>query len=107
MAVSYDYYECVKLLLDAGADAKITNQAGFPCFKGIDGDKSLGVCQLISAKDGKTVREALEACNCAQSGEIEKSSFVQAGLKTKKLIGSEWTPEVDSTFKSILGKLGK
>ncbi len=104
MAISYDYYDCVKLLVDAGANVNLVNHAGASCFKGIDGDKSLGVCQLVSAKDGNQAKDALNRCDATIS-DIEKASYVQAGLKVKKAIGAEWTPEIDNKFKDILAKL--
>ena len=34
MAMAYDYFETVKLLLDAGADPNLTNNDGHPANKG-------------------------------------------------------------------------
>ena len=36
---------------------------------------------------------------------IEKASFVQAGLKVKKTMGAQWTDEAQSLFKQVLSKL--
>lgn len=101
MALSYDYYDCCMMLIQAGADVNIKNSGDFPGFKGIDGDKSLHVCRLICATDSQTIMDALNAC-ANDVTDVDKASFVSSGLKLKKSIPAEWTPEIDSRFKEII-----
>eukprot|EP01037_Dinobryon_pediforme_P022638 gene22638-23854_t len=104
MAVGYDYYEAAKLIIDAGGDPGILNIAGFPACKGLEGDKSLGIAALISAQ---TSEEALNALNiCEQKTEdLDKASFIAAGLKVKKQLKAEWTDVHQEKFKAISAKI--
>ena len=104
MAVQYDYYDCAKALLDAGADRELVNGGGWPTYKGIDGDKTLAVAALISATTAEQVSNAFKMCE-EDISSIEKASFVAAGLRTKKSLGSSWTQELQDKFKSIMNKL--
>lgn len=104
MAVGYDYYECAMLLIEAKADPLMKNTAGFPAQNGIDGDKTLGLAALVSAKTGDDVVFALDLCE-QRIEEVNKSNFVAAGLKTKKTLGDEWTAAIQDRFKGIILKL--
>jgi ankyrin repeat protein len=104
MAVEYDYYESCTLLLAAGADPKVLNDDGFEALKGIEGEKSIAVVQLLSAKITEDATDALTKClNSLEN--IEKASFVQAGLKVKRSMGAQWTDEANDLFKAVLAKL--
>lgn len=104
MAVGYDYYETAMLLIEAKADPLIKNTAGFAAKNGIDGDKSLGLAALVSAKNTDDVTYALDMCE-EHLDELNKAGFVSAGLKTKKNLGNDWTPEVQERFKALTLKL--
>jgi ankyrin repeat protein len=104
MAVGYDYYETAMLLIENKADPEIKNAAGFCARNGIDGDKTLGMAALVSAKTTDDVNHALELCE-EQIDEVNKAGFVSAGLKTKKALGPDWTPAVQERFKEITLKL--
>lgn len=107
MAISYDYYDCSIYLVANGADKNIKNDSGFDAIKGLEGDKSLGMVALISAerlKDAKLGAEALNMCE-TNIQEMEKGSFVSAGLKLKKALAQDWTDQMNSQFKSIANKI--
>jgi ankyrin repeat protein len=104
MAVEYDYYESCQLLIEAGASTTIENDDGHPAIKGIEGEKSLAVVQLLSAKITEDAIDSLTKC-LENLENIEKASFVQAGLKVKKTMGAQWTDEAQSLFKQVLSKL--
>lgn len=104
MAVGYDYYECAMLLIQAKGDPLLPNQAGHAGQIGIDGDKTIGLAALVSAKNGNDVSNAFDLCE-ERISEVVKSSFVAAGLKTKKALGAEWTPAHQERFKGIIVKL--
>lgn len=104
MAVGYDYYETAMLLIEAKADPLKQNAAGFAAKNGIDGDKTLGLAALVSAKTGADAAYALELCE-GQTEELNKASFVGAGLKTKKNLGNDWTPEMQEKFKALTLKM--
>ena len=104
MALSYDYYDCVKALLAAGADPSIQNAAGHEARRGLDGDTSFGLAALLCAESTSDVDAALNLCE-SNALEISKASFVQRGMKTKKKLGDAWTPEIQQKFKNILANL--
>lgn len=104
MAVGYDYYECAVALIKAGGDVTAENEAGHQAQRGIDGDKSLGLCALICAKTGADAAEALKMCE-EKISEIDKASFASTGLRLKKELGNEWTPKLQEQFKNIMKKL--
>lgn len=100
MAVGYDYYPVVQCLLAADAQASIVNQAGHASHAGIDGDKSLGFCALVSAKNREEAVSALSQMRDIP-GSIAKSEYVKTGLRLKKEI-RDWPQDL---FKEILTKL--
>jgi hypothetical protein len=104
MAVGYDYYECAQALIKAGGDVTIENDAGHQAQRGIDGDKSLGLCALISAKTGKDAADALKMCE-ERISEVDKASFASAGLRLKKELGKEWTDKMQEQFKEIMKRI--
>jgi hypothetical protein len=100
MAVGYDYYPVVQCLLAADAQASIVNQAGHASHAGIDGDKSLGFCALVAAKNREEAVSALSQMRDSP-GSIAKSEYVKTGLRLKKEI-RDWPQDL---FKEILTKL--
>ena len=104
MAVGYDYYHIAKLLLDKGADPNATNDAGFLAIRGLEGDKSMAFAKFVSALNGKELMDALNDCE-ANIECLNKVAFAGCGLRLKKNLRSEWTPEIQSKFKSITQKL--
>mmetsp|Transcript_24371 Transcript_24371/g.22146 ORF Transcript_24371/g.22146 Transcript_24371/m.22146 type:complete len:203 (+) Transcript_24371:64-672(+) len=104
MAMAYDYYDCVKALLNAGADTKILNDVNHPAERGLEGDKLIGIVALLSAKSAEDAIDALNMCELKKS-ELEKASFVQAGLKGKKSLGKLWTNDIQEKFKSVMNDL--
>ena len=62
MAMAYDYYEVVYALIDRGADVTVTNDAGFPASRGLEGDKSLALLAMVAAKDEAAVIAAMKLC---------------------------------------------
>jgi len=100
MAVGYDYYPVVQCLLAADAQASIVNQAGHASHAGIDGDKSLGFCALVAAKNREEAVSALSQMRDSP-GSIAKSEYVKTGLRLKREI-RDWPQDL---FKEILTKL--
>jgi ankyrin repeat protein len=104
MAIGYDYYECAMLLIESKADQMIKNEGGFTAKTGIDGDKTLGLAALISAKTSDDVAYAFDLCE-ENIHEVNKANFVSAGMKAKKSLGSEWSSTLQERFKSLTQKL--
>lgn len=106
MAIEYDYYPCVKKLLESGADPEVTNQDGHPAKLGIDGGKVLAMVQLTS-EDQSDMKVALDALlgSPDSRAKIDKASLVQIRIKQKKENGAAWTDDIDKKFKELLGML--
>lgn len=104
MAVGYDYFLVAKLLMAAGADENIVNDLGIPAHLGLEGDKAMGIAALVSAESAEDVNTAFELCE-EKLEKINKINFVSAGLKAKKNVGSQWTPDHQTRFKLITSKL--
>lgn len=107
MALSYDYYDCVKLLLAHGANENVLNNAGFPANRGLDGDKSIPLAAFIVVEKTKDKTQLIAALDmCASSTEtLTMAAFASAGLKVKKVMGEEWTDDIQTKFKAIVDKL--
>ena len=107
MAVGYDYYDVAKVLIAAGSELDTKNTSGFTAIQGLEGDKSMPLIALISAEKSKSTelaKESLKLCK-ENINLLEKASFAGAGLRAKKALGDQWTPEFQDTFKGILDKL--
>lgn len=104
MAIGYDYYNAAMLLVNSGANPDVKNDAGIPANLGLEGDKSFALAALVSAKNAEEVDAAYDMCELKMDT-VNKASFVQAGLKVKKLLADEWTTELQDRFKSIVGRL--
>lgn len=103
MAVGYDYYDCAQVLIDAGADRKLNNEAGFPGDRGIEGDKTIGISALMTAETPSAVTAAFALCQTElEDLRFAKSNFASAGMKAKKALGADWAAEHQATLKSII-----
>mmetsp|Transcript_31101 Transcript_31101/g.68571 ORF Transcript_31101/g.68571 Transcript_31101/m.68571 type:complete len:207 (+) Transcript_31101:177-797(+) len=100
MSVGYDYFECAMLLIEAGGKPMATNVAGFAAINGLEGDRTIGVAALKSAKTSTDVWHAFELCE-EKIGEVRKVEFVKAGVQTKRALGEAWTAELQDRFKGI------
>mmetsp|Transcript_9826 Transcript_9826/g.13492 ORF Transcript_9826/g.13492 Transcript_9826/m.13492 type:complete len:105 (+) Transcript_9826:242-556(+) len=104
MAIGYDYYDAAKLIIEAGGDISIKNLADFAAERGLEGDKSLGVAALVSAKTAEDVGVAFTLCE-QKLDYVDKASFVAAGMKAKKLLQGSWSDALQDKFKEITAKL--
>lgn len=104
MAIGYDYYDTAILLINAGADSELPNETNIASKYGLEGDKSLGIAQLVSGSTHADVVAAFAKVE-ADMEKQNKVSFAQAGLKAKKALGDAWTPDLQEKFKEITGKL--
>lgn len=104
MAISYDYYDCAKALVAAGANIDILNDAGHPACKGLEGESCFAMAAFVSANNIEEIDSALSLCE-AEYTTLEKSKFIQTGLKSKKKFGASWTPSHQEKFKSIAAKI--
>lgn len=107
MALSYDYYDCAKLLLAKGAREDIVNTAGFPANRGLEGDKCIALAALIASEKTKDKAQVVAALDmCANSiSSLTKAGFAGAGFKAKKALGDQWTEDVQEKFKAIVDQL--
>lgn len=104
MALGYDYYDVAMALSNAGARTDIVNEAGSPGYRGLEGDKTLGIAAFISATSTEQVEHAFRLCE-GKLDEVDKVQFIQAGLKQKKALGAAWTPAIQDKFREISKKL--
>ena len=105
MALEYDYYAVARALIDAGADANLLNQSGSPANRGIEGGKSLAGCAFYSAKTVAEIKESFALLKENDNLGLDKAAYVALGMKHKKNFGAEWTPDLQQSFKEILGKI--
>jgi ankyrin repeat protein len=101
MAVEYDYFDSCSLLMERGANVDLENDDGHPAIKGIEGTKSMPVCQLICAKITEDAIDSLNKCMNNMEN-IDKAGFVQSGLKVKKSMGAQWTDDCQKLFLQVL-----
>jgi ankyrin repeat protein len=104
MSIGYDYYETSQILIRAGADQEMLNTGDIPAKYGIDDGKSLGKACLSCAKTAEDVLEGFDLIE-RDLAHCNKGNFVQAGLKAKKQLGSEWSNELQERLKSITTKV--
>jgi hypothetical protein len=82
------------------------NSSGFAARTGLEGNKSLGMSALISTEKSKSQQMAHRALDlCALEEVLDKAEFAGAGLKAKKSMGADWTPQLQEKFKNIMMKL--
>ena len=92
----------LQLIIDAGANLELLNAAGFPAKRGLDGDKSLALLHLASAKSAEDIKNAFKECLDTMD-EFDKATFVNYGLKAKKAVGpTVWTEAIQDEFKLIM-----
>lgn len=108
MAMSYDYYQVVRMLLQANADKEILNDDNIAAIKGLEGDKTMGLVCFSSCENGEDIDEALTLIE----GEIDvtdKVEYIKSGLALKKRFEFTdppiWTDLEQDRFKAILSKL--
>ena len=101
MAIGYDYYDCAVALIDANGDLTMTNDAGVPAARGLEGDKSLATIAFICAKTEKDANTSLAMC-LENPLDVNKVSFVSSGLKLKKSLGAAWSQDMDTKFKKVI-----
>ena len=108
MAMSYDYYRVVRLLLDGGADEKKLNQDGFEAVKGLEGDKTMGLVCFSSCENGEDIDEALTMIE-NELAITDKVDFIKAGLNLKKRFEYTdppiWTDLEQDRFKTCLAQI--
>ena len=111
MAVEYDYYDIVQVLIAAGADQAATNQDGHEARTGIDGNKCIEFVAFVAASSAKELKASLqELLNVVTSGQrklVDKATFAQTGLRHKRERKAEWVsdPLINNTFVKIIGIL--
>jgi len=104
MAKAYDYFWCARLILAAGANPDLLNEAGFKAVDGIDGDK-VGLDWIPALTSAHTADELDEALTGLMTQEnVDKSALVMGGMQKKKSAKDIWTPEVQERFKEICKK---
>ena len=110
MSREYDLFWCSRLLVKAGADVTLQNDAGSPANYGIEGNSSDkdGLAALSSAHDALELKEALDMLERQQRGEgpeLDKAKLVMCGMAAKKEHPEIWTKEVQSFFRGICNSL--
>jgi len=105
MAMSYDYYTVVKMLVNAGADEQIINDDGFSAITGLTGDKTVGMVSLAAAETQEDINAALDRIE-NDLGRTDKVPFIKIYLKLKKELGSSiWGDAEQGRFESILKQM--
>eukprot|EP01031_Cornospumella_fuschlensis_P028290 gene28290-34158_t len=104
MAIGYDYYDTAQMLIKAGGDLEAVNEMGVPAKFGLEGDKALGIARLATAASVEDVAEGFDLCEQVVE-KLNRVSFAQAGLKAKKALAADWTPELQNRFKSITARI--
>ena len=102
MAMSYDYYNVVKMLVNAGANEQIINDDGFAAITGLTGDKTVGMVSMAAAESNEDINEALDRIE-NDIERTDKVQFIKNYLKLKKELGSSiWGEHEQSRFEGIL-----
>lgn len=86
MAVEYDYYRIVEVLVKAGADLSLLNKAGFEARYGLSGEKVIKVVALTPS-DASSV-EMMDALAGIEEmvkagGKLDASELVKIRTKVK------------------------
>lgn len=102
MSVGYDYFESAMVLINGGADQEIENDLGFIAIMGLEGDKSLGMAAFLCASTIEQFVHSFDLIEANNGKGCDKAAFASHGMKSKKLLGSQWTPEHQDRFKKIL-----
>lgn len=105
MAREYGFFYAARVLVAAGADKTLNNEAGFAADKGIEGG-----CNpedwLPALKDASSTAEIKEALDglATQEG-VDRADYAMAGMARKKQDKALWTDEIDALFKEVMRKL--
>lgn len=97
MSVGYDYYDCTRELLRAGADVSVKNEAEHTAGSGLEGDHK-GVCawdgpfhMLKQATDAASASAALKGFEDASQSDLsmcDKAELIKMGMgKAKEIPG--------------------
>lgn len=102
MAMSYDYYSVVKMLINAGCDENILNDDGFTAITGLTGDKTVGMVSFAAAESQEDIHAALDRIE-SDTDRTDKVEFIKIFLKLKKELGNSiWGDAEQSRFEAIL-----
>lgn len=104
MAVSYDYYDVAMTLVAAGADLEAVNEADSKARYGLENDKTIGMIKFACATTRDVVIESLDMIN-DEIEHVNKVTMAQLGFKVKKVLGPDWTPDIQDKFKELITKL--
>lgn len=105
MAMSYDYYNVVRMLINAGCDEQIVNDDGFPAITGLTGDKTVGMVSMAAAGSQEDIHAALDRIE-NDLERTDKVQFIKNYLKLKKDLGhSIWGESEQARFEAILKQL--
>ena len=103
MAVAYDYYSIVQMLIKAGADSNKLNDDGFSAISGIDGTKTLGLVAFAAAETGPEIIDSLERIT-SELTKTDKGEYAKVGLKVKRESGV-WSNKINVKFMEIFHRL--
>lgn len=105
MAMSYDYYSVVKMLINAGCDENIINDDGFPAITGLTGEATVGMVSFAAAQNQEDIHAALDRIeNDIQR--TDKVGYIKNYLKVKKDLGhSIWGDAEQKRFQMILNQI--
>lgn len=105
MAMSYDYYNVVKMLINAGCDENIENDDGFKAITGLTGEATVGMVSFAAAQNQDDIHAALDKIE-NELARIDKVSYIKNYLKVKKDLGhSIWGDAEQERFQMILDQL--
>lgn len=105
MAMSYDYYPVVKMLINADCDENIMNDDGFRAITGLTGDKTVGMVSFAAAQSQEDIHAAFDRIE-NDLERTDKVGFIKNYLKVKKDLGhSIWGDAEQKRFQGILDQL--
>ena len=105
MAMSYDYYSVVKMLVEAGCDENIHNDDGFAAITGLTGDTTVGMVSFAAAQSQEDIHAALDRIE-NDLERTDKVRYIKNFLKVKKDLGhSIWGDAEQQRFQIILDQL--
>lgn len=105
MAMSYDYYPVVKMLINADCDENLMNDDGFRAITGLTGDKTVGMVSFAAAQSQEDIHAAFDRIE-NDLERTDKVGFIKNYLKVKKDLGhSIWGDAEQKRFQGILDQL--
>lgn len=113
MAMSYDYYKVVRMLINAGCNEQMINDDGFAAITGLTGDKTVGMVSFAASETQEDIHAALDRIEVDLTAEqtekpeppggVDKVEFIKIYLKLKKELGHAiWGEAEQSRFEAIL-----